>query len=274
MNSQAPPPAKRRAAWIASLVIVAVGSAALTSFADRDPHEYEVHTTDRPYPEKVSPGVPSTQERPGTPPSDAIALFTGEEDQLENWRKVGGGSVGWEIDGDALKIIPDSGSIETRQKFGDVQLHVEWRANPDADGEGQHLSNSGVFFMDGRFEVQVLDTYENKTYPDGMAGAIYGQYPPLVNAMRPSDQWQTYDIIFRRPRFDDQGNLEKPARITVLHNGVLVQDCEKPSGPTTHQARPPYEPMPATGRIQLQDHGDNVMHFRNVWVRELDESRD
>jgi hypothetical protein len=153
--------------------------------------------------------------------------------------------------------------------FGDVQLHIEWATPSPARGSGQARGNSGVFLM-GRYEVQVLDSYQNRTYPDGQAAAIYGQYPPLVNASRPPGEWQTYDIVFRRPRFDANGALVSPARMTVFHNGVLVQDDVELTGPSGHQSRPPYERHADRLPIRLQDHGDPV-RFRYIWVRELPE---
>jgi hypothetical protein len=168
----------------------------------------------------------------------------------------------------ALEVVPRTGGIQTAQSFGDVQLHIEWAAPAEIRGEGQGRGNSGVFFGGGRYEVQVLDSYDNRTYADGQAAALYGQYPPMVNASRPPGEWQTYDIVFRGPRFDAQGNVTRPARVTVFHNGVLVQDNTELAGPTTHQARPPYQAHPERLPISLQDHGD-LVRFRNIWVREL-----
>jgi hypothetical protein len=166
-----------------------------------------------------------------------------------------------------VEVVPGSGSLRTRQAFGDVQLHLEWRAPADAAGRGQGRGNSGVFLM-GRYEVQILDSHENPTYPDGQAAALYGQYPPLANASRPPGAWQTYDIVFRRPHFDDAGAVVRPATVTVYHNGVLVQDRVALTGPTAHEARPPYEPHASRLPLLLQEHGDAV-RFRNVWIREL-----
>jgi hypothetical protein len=149
-----------------------------------------------------------------------------------------------------------------------VQLHVEWAAPSPPSGDGQNRGNSGVFLM-GRYEVQVLDSYRNTTYPDGQAAALYGQYPPLVNASRPPGEWQTYDIVFRRPRFDANGKLLSKARVTVFHNGVLVQDAVELTGPTAHHARPAYSAHPDRLPILLQDHGDPV-RYRNIWLRNLE----
>jgi hypothetical protein len=166
-----------------------------------------------------------------------------------------------------MEVVAGTGDIATARGFGDVQLHIEWATPTPPHGESQERGNSGVFLM-GRYEVQVLDSYNNKTYPDGQASALYGQYPPLVNASRPPGEWQSYDIVFRRPRFDAQGKLLKPARVTVFHNGVLVQDDVELTGPTAHQRRPPYEAHPERLPIKLQDHG-NPIRFRNIWLREL-----
>ena len=161
-----------------------------------------------------------------------------------------------------------TGGIETKQGFGDVQLHIEWMAPDPAKGESQDRGNSGVFFGGGRYEIQVLDSFGNNTYPDGQAGAIYGQYPPLVNACRPPGQWQAYDIAFEAPRFDASGKLLKPARVTVFHNGVLVQHAMEFIGPSTNRVRTPYSAHPEKLPIGLQDHNHPV-RFRNVWLREL-----
>lgn len=166
-----------------------------------------------------------------------------------------------------MEVVRGAGSIESVRGFGDAQLHVEWAAPAPPRGEGQGRGNSGVFLM-GRYEVQVLDSHLNVTYPDGQAGAIYGQFPPLVNASRPPGEWHTYDIVFRAPRFDSAGRLASPARMTVLHNGVLVQDNVSLLGPTSHQRRDPYEAHADRLPVSLQDHGDPV-RFRNVWIREL-----
>jgi hypothetical protein len=151
--------------------------------------------------------------------------------------------------------------------YGDCQLHIEWASPSPAVGEDQDRGNSGVFFH-GQYEVQVLDSYQSATYPDGQAGALYGQYPPLVNASRAPGQWQSYDIVFRGPRFDPGGKLLRPARVTVFHNGVLVQENVELTGPTAHKTRPPYKAHPVKGPIALQDHSHPV-RFRNIWLREL-----
>jgi hypothetical protein len=199
------------------------------------------------------------------PPPDAIVLFDGTS--LNAWR-TGEGAAAWTIRDGYAEVMPGGGQIATRQEFGDVQVHVEWAVPTPTRGEGQEPGNSGVFLM-GRYEVQILDTYENVTYADGQAGALYGQFPPLVNASLPPGEWQSYDIIFHRPRFAADGTLESPARFTVLHNGVLVQDNAVLVGPTAHQTRPPYAAHADRLPISLQDHGERV-RFRNIWVRNLE----
>jgi hypothetical protein len=214
----------------------------------------------------VDPGTASGQDQPGRPPSDAIVLFDGKD--LSEWQGANGTQAKWKVENGYMEVVRGTFGISTRQGFGDCQLHVEFRTPFPATGEGQGRGNSGVFLM-SKYEVQVLDSYENKTYPDGQAAAVYGQYPPLVNASRPPGQWQSYDIIFRRPRFDKDGKLLNPARLTVLHNGVLVQDNVELTGPTGHHERPPYQPHADRLPISLQDHG-NPVRYRNIWLRDLE----
>ncbi len=163
--------------------------------------------------------------------------------------------------------VNGSGDIQTRAEFGDCQLHVEWATPSPAKGDSQARGNSGVFLC-GRYEVQVLDSFYNLTYADGQAAALYGQKPPLVNASRGPGQWQTYDIFFRAPRFLPDGTLQQPARVTVVHNGVVVHLDEPLLGPTAHRSLPKYAPHAPGGPIRLQDHGDPV-RYRNLWVRQL-----
>ena len=174
----------------------------------------------------------------------------------------------WRVAKGYLEVVPGTGAIETAAGFGDVQLHLEWATPFPPEGKDQDRGNSGVFLM-GRYEVQILDSWANPTYPDGEAAAVYGQYPPLVDASRPAGEWQTYDIVFRRPRFGSRGELLSPARLTVFHNGVLVQDNVILTGPTGHQRRPPYEAHPDRLPLLLQDH-QHAVRFRNIWVRELE----
>ena len=227
---------------------------------------------DRPPPPAIVPGTASTQDVSGRPPSDAVVLFDGKD--LSPWVGADGQPAKWKVTDGYLEVVPQSGGILTRQAFGDCQLHLEFAEPVPAVGEGQHRGNSGVFLM-GLYEIQVLDSYQAKTYPDGQAGALYGQYPPLVNASRPPGQWQTYDIIFHRPHFDQDGKLLKRGRVTVLHNGVLVQDNVEVLGPTGSTDPASHEigkSRPDKLPLTLQDHHDPV-HFRNIWIRELAEGQ-
>ncbi len=192
-------------------------------------------------------------------------LFDGKD--LSQWTSEDAQPAKWKVADGYMEVVPHSGLIHTRQPFGDCQLHVEFAEPSPPVGEDQERGNSGVFLM-GLYEIQVLDSYHSKTYADGQASAVYGQFPPLVNASRPPGQWQTYDVIFHGPRFDQDGKVLRPARMTVLHNGVLVQDNVELSGPTGHHQRPPYKPTPDKLPLGLQDHG-NPVRFRNIWIREL-----
>lgn len=212
----------------------------------------------------VAPG-PSGQAIP--PPSDAIVLFDGKD--LFLWEHADGQPARWKVENGHMEVVKKTGDILTKQKFGSCQLHIEWAAPMEIEGEGQDRGNSGVFLM-GLYEVQVLDCFQNRTYPDGMTAAVYGQYPPLANACRPPGEWQTYDIVFHRPIFNADGNLTKPAAITVFHNGILVQDNVLLTGPAVHKKRPPYKAHPDKLSLLLQDHG-NPVRFRNIWIRELPE---
>jgi hypothetical protein len=249
---------------IAGAVAALLGAAVLA--AAQGPKEWAVHDESRPQPPVVDPGPPGGGDRAGGPPADAVVLFSGTD--LSRWRSdKDGGPAPWKVTDGAVEVVKGTGDIRTEQAFGDCQLHVEWRAPAPGTGTGQGRGNSGVFLM-GRYEVQVLDSFQNRTYPDGQAAAVYGQHPPLVNASRPPGQWQAYDIVFRAPRFDAAGALVRPARVTVLHNGVLVQDGATLTGPTAHKARPPYAAHAERLPLKLQDHGDPV-RFRNIWIREL-----
>jgi hypothetical protein len=201
---------------------------------------------------------------PGPPPSDAIVLFDGKD--LSKWKSAEGGAAKWDIK-DGVMTVNGTGSMVTKQEFGDCQLHVEWAAPAEVKGEGQGRGNSGVY-LQGRYEVQVLDSYDNKTYYHGQAGAIYKQHAPLVNACRKPGEWQTYDIIFHAPHFDDKGELQKPATVTVLHNGVLIQDHAEILGTSSHTGMPKYAAHPLKQPLTLQDH-HNPVRFRNIWIREL-----
>ena len=225
---------------------------------------WPIHSMERPKPRVIDPGPFTTSP---APPSDAIVLFDGRS--LDKWRSSDDPSqpARWKVEQGYFEVVAGTGGIGTVDAFGDVQLHIEWMSPSPPRGSGQDRGNSGVFLM-GQYEVQVLDSYGNDTYADGQAGALYGQFPPLVNASRPPGQWQTYDIVFRRPRFDAQGRVVRPARMTVVHNGVVVQDAMELLGPTSHQVRAPYTAHPDALPITLQDHGHPV-RFRNVWLRHL-----
>ena len=247
------------------LIIGAAAMVAVTRQADGQPSmPWPIHSTSRPQPPTVDPGLFTTSV---PPPSDAIVLLDGRS--LSEWRSADNANVParWRLNDGYMEVVAGTGAIATAQAFGDVQLHVEWMAPRPTAGQAQDRGNSGVFFM-GRYEVQVLDSYQNTTYPDGQAAAVYGQYPPLVNASRPPGEWQSYDIIFVRPRFAADGKLLQPARLTVLHNGVLVQNGVTLTGPTAHKERPPYSKHADALPISLQDHGHPV-RYRNIWVRRL-----
>ena len=226
--------------------------------------KWKVHDADRPQPPIVTPPTESTQDQPGSPPSDAVVLFDGTG--LSEWETLDGGSPQWQVRDGYMEVAAKTGNIRTREHFGDCQLHVEWAAPEEVKGESQGRGNSGVFLM-GLYEIQVLDDYDNPTYADGTAAGIYGQFPPLVNACRKPGEWQTYEIIWIAPRFDGD-KLVSPARLTLLHNGVVVHHDTELTGPTTHRRVLTYEPHPPTGPLVLQDHGD-LVRFRNIWYRPL-----
>jgi hypothetical protein len=224
--------------------------------------KWAIHDLNRPLPPIVDPGPAGP---PVAAPSDAIVLFSGKD--LSQWEDGKGEPAKWKVEGGYMEVVAKTGSIRTKRGFGDCQLHLEWATPPAVSGEGQERGNSGVFLMD-IYELQVLDCYNNRTYADGQAAAIYGQYPPLVDASRKPGEWQTYDIVFHRPRFEADGKLVEPARMTVYHNGVLVHDNAVLTGPTAHKARPPYKVHADKLPISLQDHG-NPLRYRNIWLREL-----
>ena len=244
-----------------------VGPSLITSFtclAQPDP-AWKIHDSARPKPPVVDPGTPSSLERPGKPPSDATVLFDGKD--LSQWASLDGAPPKWIVKDGVMECVNGSGYIRTLQNFGDCQLHLEWAAPASPQGESQNRGNSGVFLM-GLYEVQILDCWQNTTYADGYAGAVYAQYPPLANVCRPPGQWQTYDIVFDRPHFDEKGVLLSPARLTVFHNGVLVQNNVTLTGPTGWTRREPYKAHADKLPLSLQDHG-NPVRFRNIWIREL-----
>jgi hypothetical protein len=226
---------------------------------------WTVHDMTRPKPTVVTPGTFSTQEQPGTPPSDAVVLFDGKD--LSKWTAGGGKDAGWKVE-NGYFVVDGKGGIETREPIGDAQFHVEWAAPNPPKGSSQGRGNSGFYLMGGRYEIQILDTFENDTYADGGATAVYGQNPPLVNACRKPGEWQVYDIVWRGPRFSSDGKVTREATVTVLHNGVLTQDHYRLTGGSGHYAQPPYKAHPDKLPLQLQNHNDPVK-FRNIWYRPL-----
>ena len=229
---------------------------------------HETDVTKQPTPPVVTPGSPAGLF---APPSDATVLFDGSETTLTtNWTDTKGAPSRWKVVDGALESVKSAGYIQTKQNFGSCQLHVEWASPVKPEGDGQGRGNSGVFLMN-TYEVQVLDSYENITYADGQAAAIYGRKKPLVNACRKPGEWQSYDIIFHRPLFDSAGKVTRRATFTVLHNGVLVQDHTILSGGTGWMgphAASEYQAHSDKLPIAFQDHG-NPVRFRNVWIREL-----
>jgi hypothetical protein len=229
--------------------------------------EWRVHDKDRPNPPVIDPGPAGG---PTAVPSDATVLM-GDGAGLAAWQHGDGRDAEWIVrDDGSVQVKPGTGDVLTRERFGDCQLHVEFATPEEVVGNSQGRGNSGVFFF-GTYEIQILDSYDNQSYADGQCAAVYGQCPPDVNACRAPGEWQTYDIVFRAPRFDGDGNLESPAFVTVIHNGVVVHHRRELSGKTSHRSLPSYSPHDAEGPIKLQDHG-NPMRFRNIWVRPLGDS--
>jgi hypothetical protein len=214
------------------------------------------------------PAVVTADE--GAAPSDAQVLFDGSS--LDQWQSVDGGEAKWDITNGVLVVKPQTGDIRTKESYCDAQIHLEWMAPTKVNGaDGKELvsqarNNSGIFLQE-RYEIQILDSYENKTYPNGQAGSVYKQTIPLVNSSRKPGVWQTYDIIFTAPRFDAEKNLESPGNVTVLHNGVVVQNHTEILGKTEWIGKPAYEAH-GCAPIRLQDHG-NPVSFRNIWIRKL-----
>lgn len=250
---------RARLPWRAGAIALAGGLLSATAAMAHDP------SADPALTEAWTP-VPAVVATPaGAAPSDAVVLFDGTG--LGAWESETGGDAPWAVADGVLTVVPGSKGIRTRQDFCDVQLHIEWRSPTRTDGfDGQNRGNSGVFLQE-RYELQVLDSYRNPTYPNGQAASIYKQAIPLVNASRAPGEWQTYDVIWKAPRFSEGGGLVTPARITVLHNGVLVQDDTVIAGTTEYRGAPTYAPH-GCAPIYLQDH-DSEVSFRNIWVREL-----
>ncbi len=223
------------------------------------------HDPDRPKPSRVEPMSSETLAQRARPPAGAVLLFDGSG--AGAWE-----NPGWLFTQDHIEIVPATkGMLATKQAFGSCRLHLEWwTPSLPPTVHGQKRSNSGVFFM-GIYEVQVLDSFDaSDTYADGQAGAIYGQFPPAANALRPAGQWQYYDIEFHRPIFDAEGKLIRPARMSVEVNGVKVQDKAELTGPTVWRKRPPYAAHPARLPLALQNHGD-IVRFRNIWLVSIDD---
>lgn len=255
-----------RSTLLATVAAISLGGGvAYLALADHhEEQKWAVHDMTRPKPPVITPGTFSTPEQPGKAPSDALVLFDGKD--LSKWQAEGGGDATWKVESGYMEAGGGKG-LQTKDSYGDCQLHVEWASPEKVVGEGQGRGNSGVYIM-GKYEVQVLDSYQNDTYADGQAGALYGQYPPLVNAALPPGQWQVYDIVFHRPHFGEDGKVTKPATMTVFHNGVLVQDHAELKGTTGHKSPGVYTKHADKLPINLQFHG-NPTRFRNIWIREL-----
>ena len=244
-----------------NLIAAAAIACAVSSIGAQAPAAAPPYEAPKKAPPIVTPGRTDAD-----PPSDAIVLFNGKD--LSHWRSEdGSGPANWIVRDGYVEVKPGAGGISTAEKFGDVQLHIEWATPSVVKGEGQERGNSGVFLM-GRYEVQVLDSYQNETYYHGQAGAVYKQYPPLVNASRKPGEWQSYDIIFHAPRFDEMGKVVDRARFTVFHNGVLIQNNVEVYGLTYHDQAPVYIPHAPQESLALQDHG-NPIRYRNIWIRRL-----
>lgn len=227
---------------------------------------YHVHDPDRPHPKIVTPAV-----TPFGPPSDATVLFDGKD--LSKWNQRGRGAdrgkmvdAQWKVGDGYFEVGPNTGDLLTREKFGDCQLHIEWSSPTEVRGNSQARGNSGVLLM-SRYEIQVLDMWDNKTYADGQAGAIYGQWPPLANPARRPGEWNTYDIVFEAPRFEGE-KVVKPVIVTVIYNGVVVQNHKESMGPMVYRQVAHYTPHAPEEPLMLQDH-HNPVRYRNVWIRRL-----
>jgi hypothetical protein len=228
--------------------------------------QWHIHDGDRPVPKIITPGATFTHLAPA--PSDAIVLFDGTD--LSKWQHGDGSAAKWKIQDGYMEVVPKSGILRTKEKFGDFQLHIEFATPAKVEGSSQGRGNNGVNIW-GKYEIQVLDSYNNPTYADGQAGAIYGQTPPLVNASKPPGEWQTYDIIWEGPRWDTESKLASKAHVTVIHNGAVLHHRRELHGPTNHRAIGNYGNKPQTsGPIELYEHG-NPVRFRNIWLRPLGE---
>lgn len=240
------------------LVLLLLNLAAFAQVANRELLDPKVTEVWEPKAKKIAPGNATEA------PSDAVVIFNGKD--LNEWVALDETPAKWEVKDGAFTVVKGTGDIKTKKQFGDMQLHIEWRSPSVVESEGQGRGNSGIFLQE-RYELQVLDSYESQTYRNGQAGAIYKQHGPLVNATRKPGEWQAYDIIYTAPRFNEKGEVVTPAYATVLHNGIVIQNHTEIWGPTEFRGLPVYV---AHGKasIKLQDHG-NPVSFRNVWVREL-----
>lgn len=260
---------------IAVCLLVALVCLAISSEAGRRPPYETVHDMDP----SLLPPVITPEDNPAKPPSDATVLFDGTDKKLSaEWVSGNGEKPKWKVDTEKgyMEIVKKGGDIRTTKSFGNCQLHIEWASPTPPKGTSQERGNSGIYFM-GRYEVQVLDSYtadnykDNRTYADGQSAALYGQYPPIVNACRKPGEWQTYDISFLAPQFDQDGNVTRKARVTVIHNGIVVQNNVEYWGPSGHKVKnPQYSRHRDKEPISLQDHGSPV-RYRNIWIRELPE---
>ncbi|MGK7394332.1 MAG: 3-keto-disaccharide hydrolase [Candidatus Cyclobacteriaceae bacterium M3_2C_046] len=238
--------------WALLLLVSLTGIARAQEFKPEQTEIWE------PEPKKIQPGDLKA------PPSDAIVLFDGNN--LEQWESVNGGEAKWKVEDGAMTVVAKTGPVQTKQSFGDAQIHIEWRAPSEVKGEGQGRGNSGIF-LQKRYELQVLDSYNNRTYSNGQAGSIYKQTMPLVNATKAPGEWQTYDIIYTAPVFKEDGSVKYPARITVLHNGIVIQNNTEIKGNTEYIGLPSYKEH-GDAPLMLQDHG-NPVSYRNIWIRPL-----
>ena len=226
---------------------------------------WKSHDMSRPRPQSVE-GLP--QSLPTPAPRNAVVLFDGKD--LSQWTNAKNEAAAWKVENGFFEVVPGTGAMQTKTGFGDVYLHIEWASPNPAKDTGQNRGNSGIFFMT-HYELQVLDSYHADTYADGQAGALYGQTPPRFNVCKPPGEWQAYDIFFRRPRFADDSSLVTPASITVLHNGILIQDNENYFGPTSWLKFLPYTKHADQLPLMLQEHGCAV-RFRNIWALPLPEN--
>jgi hypothetical protein len=239
-----------------SLIILALLLNSISSYCQGDPKLTEVWN---PVPAVITPGTGTSA------PSDAIVLFDGTN--LDQWENKDGASPSWIVKDGCVTVKPGTGIIKSKKLFSDCQLHIEWRTPSVVTGESQGRGNSGIFLQE-RYELQVLDSYENLTYSNGQAGSIYKQQMPLVNACRKPGEWQCYDVIFTSPRFNEDGTLKSPGYITVLQNGILIQNHYELKGSTQYIGPPSYEMHPLKQSLVLQEHGNDVS-YRNIWIREL-----